>query len=171
MAGIQNFRTAFRGFHRKDVVDYIEYMNNTHNSQVEQLNNQLSAALARPSDAELQARLDEAQARIAELEKLLEGNELPAEGSSCTQQELEAYRRAERVERQANDRARAVYEQANAVLADATVQAETASAHIGAIADQVTEQLKEYQQSVQSTKETFQNAVATLYAIRPEAEE
>ena len=171
MAGIQNFRTAFRGFNRKDVVDYIEYINNAHNSQVEQLNNQLSAALARPTDAELQARLEAAEARIQELEKALEGNEMPAEGSSCTQQELEAYRRAERAERQANERAKQIYEKANAVLAEATLQAETASAHIGTIADQVTEQLKDYQQSVQSTKETFQEAVATLYAIRPEAEE
>lgn len=171
MAGIQNFRTSFRGFHRKDVVDYIEYMNNTHNAQVEQLNNQLNAALARPSDAELQARLEEAEARIQELEKMLEGKEMPAEGISCTQQELEAYRRAEKAERQANERARQVYEKANAVLAEATLQAESASAHIGAIADQVTEQLKDYQQSVQSTKETFQEAVATLYAIRPEIEE
>ena len=171
MAGIQNFRKSFRGFNRKDVVDYIEYMNNTHNAQVEQLNNQLNAALSRPSDAELQARLNEAEARIQELEKALEGNEIPAEGSSCTQQELEAYRRAEKAERQANERARHVYEKTNEVLAEATAQAEAASAHIGAIAVQVTEQLKEYQQSVQSTKETFQQAVATLYELRPEDEE
>ena len=171
MADIQNFRTSFRGFNRKDVVDYIEYLNNTHKSQLEQLNNQLSAALSRPTDSELQARLEEAEARIQELEKALEGNEIPAEGASCTQQELEAYRRAEKVERQANERAKFIYEKANAVLADATLQAENASAHIGAVADQVTQQLKDYQQSVQATKETFQEAVATLYAIRPEQEE
>lgn len=170
MAGIQNFRKSFRGFNRKDVVDYIEYMNNTHNAQVEQLNNQLNAALARPSDAELQARLNEAEARIQELEKALEGNEIPAEGSSCTQQELEAYRRAEKAERQANERARHVYEKTNEILAQATAQAESASAHIGSIADSVTEQLKEYQNSIQSTKETFQQAVATLYELRPEEE-
>ena len=171
MAGMQNFRKSFRGFNRKDVVDYIEYMNNSHNAQIEQLNNQLNAALSRPSDAELQARLDKAEARIIELEKALEGNEIPAEGSSCTQQELEAYRRAEKAERQANERAKQIYDQANAVLAEATLKAENASAHIGAIADQVTEQLKEYQESIQSTKENFQEAVATLYAIRPEATE
>lgn len=170
MAELQNFRTAFRGFNRKDVVDYIAYMNNTHNSQIEQLNNQLSAALARPSDAELQARLEEAESRIQELEKALEGKEIPSEGSSCTQQELEAYRRAEKVERQANERAKFIYEKAHAVLADATAQAESASAHIGAVADQVTEQLKEYQQSVQGTKETFQQAVAALHELRPEEE-
>ena len=167
MSGIQKFRKSFRGFHRKDVVDYIQYINNAHNAQIAQLNNQLNAALARPTDAELQARLAEAEARIQELEKALEGNEIPAEGSSCVQQELEAYRRAEKAERQANERARFVYEKTNEVLADATAQAEAASNHIGAIADQ----LKEYQKSVQDTKETFQQAVATLYALRPEDEQ
>jgi hypothetical protein len=99
------------------------------------------------------------------------GNAVPAEGTSCTEQELEAYRRAERTERVARERAQQIYDQANAVLADATVKAETASAHIGAIADQVSAQLKEYQDSVLETKTTFQEAVATLYAIRPEETE
>jgi hypothetical protein len=147
-------------------------MNNKHNSELEQLRNQLQLALSRPTDGQLQQQLEAAQARVAELEAQVAAMEpMPAEGASCTEQELEAYRRAEKVERQANERARMVYDQANAVLAEATAQAESASAHIGAIADQVTEQLKEYQQSVQSTKETFQQAVATLYAIRPEPEE
>lgn len=173
MSDIQNFRGAFRGFKRKDVVSYIEYMNNKHNAEVEQLQNQLREALAKPSDKELQEKLAAAEARITELEAQLENMDqpvMPADGASCTEQELEAYRRAERVEREAGERARQIYEQANAVLADATEKAESASAHIGEIADQVTEQLKEYQLSVQSTKQTFQDAVATLHAIRPEEE-
>ena len=44
MADVKSFRTAFRGFHREDVVHYIEYITNKHNAQVEQLNNQLRAA-------------------------------------------------------------------------------------------------------------------------------
>ena len=173
MAGIQNFRSAFNGFNRQDVVNYIEFMNNSHNSQIEQLNNQLQVALSKPSNGELQAKLDAAEARIRELEAELETASAQAvpEGKSCTEEELEAYRRAERAERQANERAKQIYDQANAVLAEATLKAENASAHIGAIADQVTEQLKEYQESIQSTKENFQEAVATLYAIRPEATE
>ena len=39
MSELKNFRSAFRGFNRQDVVNYIEYINNTHNAQVEQLNN------------------------------------------------------------------------------------------------------------------------------------
>ena len=173
MSELKNFRSAFRGFNRQDVVNYIEYINNTHNAQVEQLNNQLQAALAQPTDEEMKARLEAAEARIAELEETLaqQDRAVLSDGASCTEQELEAYRRAERVERVAKERAEQIYAQANGVLAEATLKAETASAHIGAIADQVSNQLKEYQDSVLETKATFQEAVATLYAIKPQIEE
>ncbi len=192
MAGISNFRTAFNGFHRKDVVDYIEYMNNKHNAEKEQLNNrhiaeleqlnaqhaaqleklnaQLEAASNAPSEDGLQEKLEAAELRILELEEELakQTPAAPAEVKSCTEEELEAYRRAERAERQANERAKQIYDQANAVLAEATLKAEDAAVHIGTIADQVSEQLKDYQQSIQGTKEAFQEAVATLCAIRPD---
>ena len=173
MSELKNFRSAFRGFNRQDVVNYIEYINNTHNAQVEQLNNQLQAALAQPTDEELKAKLEAAEARIAELEETLaqQDRAVLSDGASCTEQELEAYRRAERVERVAKERAEQIYAQANGVLAEATLKAESASAHIGAIADQVSNQLKEYQDSVLETKATFQEAVATLYAIKPQEEQ
>ena len=173
MSEMKNFRSAFRGFNRQDVVNYIEYINNTHNAQVEQLNNQLQAVLARPTDEEMKARLEAAEARIAELEETLaqQDRAVLSDGASCTEQELEAYRRAERVERVAKERAEQIYAQANGVLAEATLKAESASAHIGAIADQVSNQLKEYQDSVLETKATFQEAVATLYAIKPQEEQ
>ena len=173
MSELKNFRSAFRGFNRQDVVNYIEYINNTHNTQVEQLNNQLQAALARPTDEEMKTKLEDAEARIAELEATLaqQDRAVLSDGASCTEQELEAYRRAERVERVAKERAEQIYAQANGVLAEATLKAESASAHIGAIADQVSNQLKEYQDSILETKATFQEAVATLYAIKPQTEE
>ena len=167
MAAPKQFRSAFHGFNREDVVAYIEFLTNQYNSKIAQLNTQLQNAKSTGSDPELQAQLDAANARIAELEAQLAAK---GQAADCSQQELEAYRRAEKAERQANERARHVYEKTNEVLAEATAQAESASAHIGAIADQVTEQLKEYQNSIQSTKETFQQAVATLYELRPEEE-
>ena len=169
MTSIQNFRSARNGFHRQDVVNYIEYMNHKHNLQVEQLNSQLQAALAKSGDSELQARLEAAEARIRELEAAQGGQ--PAEPVSCTEQELEAYRRAERTERQAKERAQQICQQANAVLADATVKAEEISGKIGAMADEVAEQLKQYQQAVLDTKQAYQEATDSLYAIRPETEE
>ena len=65
-----------------------------------------------------------------------------------TRQELEAYRRAEETERLARERAQQIYTQANAVLAEVTLKAETASAQVAAAADQVTAKL-------QGTKEAF----------------
>lgn len=170
MAGFQNFRTAINGFKREDVVHYIEYMNNKHNSQLEQLNTQLQTAQAQLAQAkaapaggsELQAKLDAANARIAELEAELAAcrQEKPAEVVQ-TGDELEAYRRAERTERMARERAAQIYAQANAVLADATLKVE-------GVADQMTAQLQEYQASVSGAKATLQEAVAAMYAIRPE---
>lgn len=167
MSGIQNFRSSIHGFNRKDVVNYIEYMNNKHNSQVEQLNSQLQAALSRPRDNELQARLEAAEAKIRELEAAL-----AADGTdptfNCTEQELEAYRRAERAERIANDRAQQIYEQANAILSDAAVQVDSAAEQIDAAAQKLNEQLDAYKHTVENAKATLHDVTATLGTIRPE---
>ena len=37
MAEFQNFRSAFNGFNREDVVHYLEYLNSKHNNLVNQL--------------------------------------------------------------------------------------------------------------------------------------
>ena len=47
----QNFRSAFYGFNREDVVRYIEFLNNQHKNQLDQLHNQLQAAKAAPAVA------------------------------------------------------------------------------------------------------------------------
>ena len=168
MAGVQNFRSALGGFNREDVVRYIEYMNNKHNAELEQLNNQLQAArleLNRVKDqdqAALKAQLEEAQARCAELEERLEQLQ-PQEEPEKTDEELEAYRRAERAERLARDRAAQIYSQANAALADATVRVEAASDTLTALSEQMVAK-------AQDAKKQLQEAVATMYAIRPEEE-
>ena len=38
MSSAYNFRSAFNGFNREDVVHYIEYANSNHNNQLNQLN-------------------------------------------------------------------------------------------------------------------------------------
>ena len=163
MAAVQNFRSALGGFNRQDVVRYIEYMNNKHASEIEQLNTQLQNALEQANagaDSELLARLEAAEARCAELEAQLAGGQ---NAPIKTGDELEAYRRAERAERLARDRAAQIYSQANAVLADATVKVETISDSMNTLAEQLTAQL-------QGSKGMLQEAVASLYAIRPEEE-
>ena len=46
MSEILNFRSAFNGFHREDVVHYIEYLNAKHTTEVNQLNAELEQLLS-----------------------------------------------------------------------------------------------------------------------------
>lgn len=165
MAAVQNFRTALGGFNRQDVVSYIEYINNKHASELEQLNTQLQTAqeaLAQAADnSELLAKLEAAESRCAELEaRLTAGGQVVL---ASPESELETYRRAERAERLARDRAAQIYAQANAALADATVKVESVSDGLNNLAEQFHAQLQE-------GKKQLQEAVASLYAIRPEEE-
>lgn len=124
--------------------------------------------------------------RIEELRKALEEataqrdaaqQELAAVKAQLTNQsqnlcrnsdELEAYRRAERVERQAKERSDAMYQRANSVLADATAKVDDAASQVAVIADQVTAQLQALQSAVSGSKAALKDAATTLYAIRPE---
>ena len=112
-------------------------------------------------NSDLQAQLTAALEKCAQLEAQLAG-------ISTTEQELEAYRRAERAERIAQERAQQIRTQANAVLADATVKAEAASQQIAELADQANQQLMAYQAAVTDTQNLFQDVVASLAAIKPE---
>ena len=217
MSEILNFRSAFNGFHREDVVHYIEYLNAKHTTEVNQLNaelEQLRSQNAVPADvAELLQQLaaaqeinDQLQAQIAELEERcgimgeqeMEASEeveaaAPAqdlearcqelerqleEARSSTAaasqyhfaQELEAYRRAERAEREAKERAEVVYRQANGALADATVKVDEAFFQIGELADKVSEQLMQLQQAVTVSRQALSDATASLYHIAPGSE-
>ena len=168
MAGMQNFRSAFHGFNREDVVSYIEYINNQHNSQIAQLNTQLqnanealTKALAQPKNTELEEKIQALEARCKELEEQLAARPEVQPVPEKTDDELEAYRRAERAERSAKERAAQIYDQANAVLADVTVRTEDAAAKLKALIAQVADQL-------QLTEQELQGAVSALYAIRPE---
>ena len=78
MSAPQNFRSAFNGFNRDDVVKYLEYINSRHHAQVNQLTGendylrqQLEAAQAAPGAQEELQRLQELCAsQQEELEEL-----------------------------------------------------------------------------------------------------
>lgn len=168
MSNIQHFRSAFNGFNRQDVVSYIEFMTNQHNSQIQQLQNQLRSAQEKSSDSGLKEQLAAAQKRIEELEAALAKS--GGQGVSSTEQELEAYRRAERAERLANERSRQICDKANAVLADVSSQMDEAASAIDAAAASLNAQLDAYKQAVADAKDTLHNAVGAMNAITPEAE-
>ena len=197
MATPQNFRSAFNGFNREDVVHYLEYINTKHNNQLSQLtaeNQELRAAAQKQPAQDLQELVESLQAQCAELTAQLEAEkaanaeltgklealearcselenvEAPAAAetlSTLASEELETYRRAERIEREAKERADLVYYQANGVLSEATAKVEGISSDITDIADQVMRQLTQLQMAVSSSKQALQDATSIMNTIRP----
>ena len=192
MAAAQNFRSAFNGFNREDVVHYLEYLNAKHTNQINHLtaenealraqvdtlpelkSQQLLVASLEEKCAELTRLLEAAQARCEELEQAAaqaptKENAEPQEPalSPSASEELEAYRRAERIEREAKERAELVYFQANSVLTEATAKVDGISTDITEIADKVMTQLTQLQVAVSSSKQALQEASSIMGAIRP----
>ena len=194
MAELQTFRSAFNGFNREDVVRYIEYINNKHNDQVAQLNNelaqlreQLELAQAEPNQqADLELRLEQSQEQCAALEadlaaataelaatnvKLEQALEAQNSAQVRTENELEAYRRAERTERLARERAEQLYAQANGALAEATTLVDQAAAQIGSMSNELASQMTLFRDTVIGTKSVLADAAAAMYSIRPCADD
>lgn len=183
----QTFRSALNGFNREDVVRYIEYLNAQHASEINRLNSELAFLRSKnekdaslPGAAENEGLVEQQAARIRELFDQCNAQEqqitqLNADLAQAKQQisnrshadeELEAYRRAERTERMARERAEQLCDQANAVLADATVKVEDAAALISQMSDRVTDQLAELQAAVAGSKQALSDAAATMYSIQ-----
>ena len=141
--------------------------------------------------ADLTVQLEEEKARCAELTSQLEA--LQAQYDECVQseatepepivvaeeptpapaapslvsEELEAYRRAERIEREARERAELVYFQANSVLTEAAGKVDTIANDVTDMADQVMRQLTQLQMAVSSSKQALQDASSIMNTIRP----
>lgn len=197
MSASYNFRTAFNGFNREDVVHYIEYINSKHNTQLNQLRTDLAEAQKDASapkhNPELESQAAELALKVAQLQEEVlavtaEKNALQAQLAEVTAQrdaaindqtqvqrrneeELEAYRRAERVERQAKERTEAMYQKANTLLSDATAKVDSASSQVAAIADQVAAQLTVLQQAVTGSKAALKDAANTLSSLQLNTEE
>lgn len=230
-----NFRSAFRGFNREDVVHYLDYLNSKHTEAMDQLSREaenlrqevMSAARSAGDLDRQQEQLEESNNRLAameqelaqvrealcqaqetlarrdeELEQLrgtLEEKEQALQDSedgrtrleaqlSRTQEslrkaedrqpdrisvsrELEAYRRAERTERMARERAEQVYAQTNGVLADATAKVDQAAVKIGEISDHVMSQLDLLRDAVNGSKEALSDAAAGMFRLKPRKDE
>ena len=187
MVAPQKFRSAFNGFNLEDVVHYLEYINTKHTNQINQLtaeNESLRAQLeALPDPGEQQRVISELEEKCAELTRLLEAaqarcEELEQAGEQSGEaqksalapsanEELETYRRAERIEREARERAELVYFQANSVLTEATARVDSISSDITEMADKVMTQLTQLQVAVSSSKQALQDASSIMGAIRP----
>ena len=106
------FRTCFRGFHKDDVAEYIKITEAQHQQELHQLQ-QINDDL-RKENLSLQQQLDlmimftppQESAPVAETPDTL------------MNKELEAYRRAQAVERNAKDRARQLHRQLDVICAE-----------------------------------------------------
>ena len=206
MADIFNFRSAFNGFNREDVVHYIDYLNTTHENLVKQLQADLANAQQEPEVISLpqdNTELASLREQCAQQETLLAAMNAEKESlmnrciqleaalaaqkdvaavvapvvtpvaapkaplSAYTDEELAAYRRAERVEREATDRAQNIYRQLNSLLGDATSQTNVAVSNLDSITEQVTNQLAELRNSLLSNQSYLEKTAADLLAMQP----
>ena len=191
-----NFRSSLHGFNRQDVANYLEYLNNRHAAQVNQLNTDLEA-LRRQAEApaedpqraaletrcqELEQQLsiarkerDEALAQKEAAEQKLEAAQrdreealLRSSGEKLdANRELEAYRRAERTERVARERAEQVYNETGTVLTQASNRIEAALRQMTGISQQVTGQLDTLQTAIASSRLALQDAAQTIDKLKP----
>lgn len=166
------FRSAFNGFNREDVVRYMEFINNKHSAQVAQLTNELEYLRGKQDtldsgrvsqlEKDLAAALAENESlkqRIFQLEKDLARKPAPVTtASASTESELEAYRRAERVERSAKERARQLTAQTAGVLSNASSQMEDSAAALENLADQLSGQLEQLRTAMDSSRRTVKEA-------------
>ena len=192
----QNFRSSLHGFNRQDVANYLEYLNNRHAAQVNQLNTDLEE-LRRQAQApavdpqrlilearcrELEQQLRQAQTERDEalsqkedaLQKLEDARRdredalLRTSGEKLdVNRELEAYRRAERTERVARERAEQVYSETGTVLTQASNRIDTALRQMTGISRQVSTQLDTLQAAISSSRLALQDAADTIEKLKP----
>lgn len=185
----QNFRSSLHGFNRQDVANYLEYLNNRHAAQVNQLNTdleelrrQVQTPAADPQRLILESRCreleqqlrqaqserDEALAQKEEALRKLEDALLRVSGEKLdANRELEAYRRAERTERVARERAEQVYSETGTVLTQASNRIDTALRQMTGISRQVSTQLDTLQAAISSSRLALQDAADTIEKLKP----
>ena len=187
MTAPQKFRSAINGFNREDVVRFIEYSNSRHEAEATQLREELASLRAELNDRQPveDSRVEALVQKCAELQR--ENAALHQENAALRQQqqtvvvektppaptddELAAYRRAERAERVAKGRVSQMYIRANAALADTAANLDGAAADLGKVAAVAMDQLRVLQTAVYDSKQVLADAAVTLGSIRPESDE
>ena len=133
---------------------------------------------------DLHTQLEELKAYCATLEQALEeARNAPATAPITTPaapvipaapaaynaaEELEIYRRAERTERMAKERADLIYRQTNGILNEASVRVNEMADQVVPIADQILMQISQLQNTVNTTKQSLQDAVVIINTLRPD---
>ena len=188
MAAPQNFRAAFNGFNRDDVVNYISYITTKHENQLgqlrseaEELRQELEACSAAQSSQEevealraqisqLQEQLKEKDEWIAQFQEKEEtvNREEGQAALSVTEQELAAYRRAESAERRAMERVDQMYARANGIIAEMVIRLQENTGSVNDIAERVRCDLEALENAVQESKKILNDSTAMVAAVKGE---
>ena len=188
MSTPQNFRAAFNGFNRDDVVNYISFITNKHETQVNQLRAEVQELRqeldSRPAvEDSCNAELEQLRAEVARLQEALSEKEVlidllqeeaqqkaakeEAEAVSVQEQELEAYRRAESAERRAMERVNQMFDQANGILGDIVVKLQANTENVNEIAEQVRCDLEALENASMNSKTILEESASMMTAIKP----
>ena len=181
---VQNFRAAFHGFNREDVVRFLEATAARHAAEVNQLRDdvkRLEEELASPRDRQTQPDREEWEARqaenaslkaqIEELETQLTEPAAPPSAGEKTDwegEELAAYRRAELVERQARNRAAQMYHRVNGLIADLAARMEESKAGMDQAAEALGQALDRLQRALDDGLAVLTEGAATLKTMELE---
>ncbi len=150
------FRSAINGFHRLDVVDYIESQALQHSRRVQELNGQLERLQAElehlrtVQPAKIDAAPPEKEPVLENLEKL----------------ELESYRRAVATERLARHKAQQLCQQVNQTLDDTISQWADAHSEIYAVLATLNEDVQKLSGCFTQLNTQFDQNQSTFSAIQ-----
>ena len=191
MADFSKFRSSLNGFNRLDVANYIEALCAEHRKalasaqeEADALTRQLqevwqsleaqnarSAALESELDATRTA-LDETQAALEQALSDLTEPEAPqepaAEVPDYTSLELEAYRRAEAMERSSTQRAVRLRTQLDELLEQVSSRCEQTGQEIQVLTDDIRTNLKRLEDTLSDQDEIFDETSASFRAMDAE---
>ena len=189
MADFSKFRSSLNGFNRSDVVAYIESLCAAHQAELQQIRNE-KEALSRQLDqlhTDLDAQTQRAEALQQELEETrtaLESTETaldeamvmlteeqakePVEETpDYSAMELEAYRRAEAMERSSSERAARLSQQLTDLLEQVSGRYEQTGQEIQALTEDIRNNLKRLDEAMSDLDVIFEETTQTFDSIDP----
>ena len=188
MADITRFRTSMGGFNRADVANYMETMAAEHNRVKKQLQEENASLSARLAELEQQAaaqaaQLQELQQKLTDTETALSSTEsaleealimieeqdaLRAAQEAAAEQseqdpdyaamELEAYRRAEAMERTAQERSVRMRRKVSDFLDNLSSRYEQTGQEVEALSEDIQTNLKRLQEALSDLDVIFEEA-------------
>ena len=182
---VQQFRSAFHGFNREDVVRFIEEMTARHYGEVSRLQDDLRRVHAeldarqesnlltenetlKGEKAGLEAKNAELQAQVEALEARLTDPEPPDGSTDWTSEELAAYRRAESVERQARERAAHICRQADSLVAGLAARMDSSHQNMTDAAEALGKALDGLQAALDLAQATLHDGAEALRQLHPD---